>query len=218
MSGDVTSSSIYASASANSYTYNLIYKSVNGTQLGSSSFSQTYGTKCTITAPPFSGYITPASQQVTWDSTSAKTITFVYSVEPVGNRTVSGTCIASKPEITFSAEIQWQNRTADSVQVRFVWTNTICATGRDGYSLRLNTSCNGVSGGTAVITSTSTWNSSVSYARSQTVTTDWITVPVSATTQYVTTNIYWYQANANGNQVSGTTDYSDWWQLTIPTY
>lgn len=216
VSGDVTASSIYASAAANSYTYNVVYKSVNGTLLGSTTATNKYGTTNTIAAPAFSGYVTPAEQQVTWDTTTGKTIEFVYPVVSVGYRTVDGTCCSS-PVITFTAEIQYQNRTANSVQVRFVWTNTL-QSGYDGYSLRLNTSCNGISGGTATITSTSTWNNTASYERSRTVTTDWITVPVDATTASVRTEVYWYQGDYYGNRVSVTTDFSDYWILPIPTY
>ena len=217
VTGNVTTSNIYATATPNNYTYNVVYRSVNGTSLGTSSVTHAFGTTNTITAPAFDGYTTPSSQSIRWDSTSPKTITFTYSVNSVGYRTVSGQCCTS-PVITYSAEMQYQNRTANSVQVRFVWTNTLQKNGYDGYSLRLNTSCNGVSGGTATITSTSTWNNAASYDRSQTVTTDWMTVPVDATTTYVKTEIYWYHANYYGTQVSGTSSYSDWWHFTIPTY
>lgn len=61
--------------SAQSYTYNIVYKSKNGQQLGTSTVSGTYGETKTISPANFTGYTPPANQTVTWDATS-KTITF----------------------------------------------------------------------------------------------------------------------------------------------
>ena len=71
---------LYAIWQINQYTYNIVYKSSSGTALGTSTATYNYGTTNTITAPAKTGYTTPASQSVKWDSTSAKTITFTYSL------------------------------------------------------------------------------------------------------------------------------------------
>ena len=64
---------------ANDYTYNVVYKSSTGIELGSTTVTKKFGTTNTIAPPDFTGYTTPAAQSVTWDSTTAKTITFVYN-------------------------------------------------------------------------------------------------------------------------------------------
>ena len=70
---------LYAVWDANSYTYNIIYKSSSGNQLGTGTVSKDFGTTNTISPKSFTGYATPSSQSVKWDSTSAKTITFTYT-------------------------------------------------------------------------------------------------------------------------------------------
>ena len=62
----------------NDYTYNVVYKSSTGKDLGSATVTNTFGTTNTITAPAKAGYTTPSAQNVVWDSTS-KTITFIYA-------------------------------------------------------------------------------------------------------------------------------------------
>lgn len=106
VTGNVNSSTIYATASANSYTYNIVYRSVNGTNLGSTTITKTWGTTVTVSAPDKSsqGYTTPGSQTVIWDSTSPKTITFTYGIASVGYTTKSGTMDTS-PKLTYSATL-----------------------------------------------------------------------------------------------------------------
>ena len=72
---------LYAKWTANEYTYNVVYKSSTGVELGSTTVTKKFGTTNTISAPVYTGYTTPASQSVTWDSAVAKTITFTY--EPI---------------------------------------------------------------------------------------------------------------------------------------
>ena len=47
---------LYAHWSANQYTYSIVYKSTNGTNLGSTTKTQIYGTSCTVSAPEKTGY------------------------------------------------------------------------------------------------------------------------------------------------------------------
>ena len=70
---------LYAVWDANSYTYNVIYKSSSGNQLGTSTVVHDFGTTNTVSPKSFTGYANPSSQSVKWDSTSAKTITFTYT-------------------------------------------------------------------------------------------------------------------------------------------
>lgn len=69
---------LYAQWTANSYEYNIVYKSSSGKALGSTTATFNFGTTNTITAPAKIGYTTPASQSVAWDTAGTKTITFTY--------------------------------------------------------------------------------------------------------------------------------------------
>lgn len=71
---------LYAVWKANNYTYNIVYQSSSGSQLGTNTITRAYGTKNQIVYPKaFIGYASPSSQSVTWDSTKAKIITFTYT-------------------------------------------------------------------------------------------------------------------------------------------
>lgn len=193
VSGSIGSSVIYATTTPNNYTYNIVYKSSNGTNLGSTTVTYAFGTTNTISAPAKSGYNTPGSQSVKWDSTSAKTITFTYS--PTGTATSQSLTSGNwwKPNsssgITFSVKGEWQNRTANSVQVRIVWTQSI-KTAAFGFNQWFY--CSFWDGGNSVantgsvkIASTTTWpyksDSGPWHTGSVTAYSNWITVPLSST-------------------------------------
>ena len=93
VTGNVTSDNIYASATPNSYTYNIVYKSSNETALGTDTVTYEFGTTNTISPKAFTGYTTPVAQSVKWDSTNAKTITFIYSPSPVADYNTSWTWV-----------------------------------------------------------------------------------------------------------------------------
>lgn len=192
VSGNVTSSTIYTSASLNKYTYNIVYKSSNGTNLGSAEAGYLYGTTNTITPPAFPGYTTPSAQSVKWDSTSAKTITFTYAPTSVATSQslTSGTWWASGGGgITYSVKAEYRNRTANSVEVRIVWTQTIkqAAFGYNQYfycSL-WNAGVNRGNTGNVKIASTSTWpyysDSGPWHSGSVTANSGWIKVTLNTT-------------------------------------
>lgn len=215
VTGNVTSSDIYATSSANSYTYSIVYQSSNGTSLGSTTATYQFGTTNKITPPAYSGYTTPSAQSVAWDTAGSKTITFTYSPTSVSFTGKSGT-VTTSPSTTFYAEVQYQNRTASSIQIRVVWTDTIAAYGYNAQAHKFDASCNGVSAGRTVITNYYDWSSSVSYARSATGYSAWMTVPVSATTTSVSVTVKHVQTNIPGTVLS--TDYSATWTIRIPTY
>lgn len=79
LSSGNASINVYAQWEANSYTYNIVYKSSSGAQLGTATISKNYGTTNTVSPESFAGYTSPSSQSVKWDSTTAKTITFTYT-------------------------------------------------------------------------------------------------------------------------------------------
>lgn len=221
VTGNITSSSIYASASLNSYTYNIVYQSSNGTRLGSSTATYKYGTTNTISPKSFSGYNTPASQSVRWDSTSTKTITFTYSPTWVGSTSSSGT-IASSPKLSYSVTVEHQNRTASSVQLRVSWTTTIGAYYYTVYGQNFTASASSVSTGAVTVAGFNSWASNVSYARSSTGTSGWITVPLSTTgATSVPLSIYYYQTNSNGTDMSknyGEESVNTTLNVSVPAY
>ena len=197
VTGNVTTDDIYASASPNNYTYTIQYRSSNGTNLGSSSATYTFGTTHTISAPGKSGYNTPAAQSVKWDATS-KTITFTYTPTSVSKTTFSRT-VDTSPRIAYSGSVEYRNRTASSVQLRVTLTSTISAGGWTVYGQRFNATCGSASTGAVQVLAFNGWQNSSSSNRSSTGTSGWITVPLGTTNATsVSMNLYYYQVNANG--------------------
>lgn len=214
VTGNVNSSVIYATASPNSYTYTILYRSSNGTDLGSSSATYNYGTTNTIYAPDKSGYYTPGSQTIAWDSTS-KTITFYYSVYTPSNnvQVASGNWWVGsdgKVRIWYGVNAEWRNRTSNSIQVQLIWTNTIRAYSYYGYGQSFSASIGGVGTGNVQICSNSTWASQTTSERSQTAYSGWVTVPVSATDTSVSISASWWDVYGRSGSWSNT--------LTIPAY
>ena len=216
VSGNVGSSTIFASASANNYTYDIAYRSTNGTSLGSATITRTWGTVETINAPSKTGYNTPASQTITWDATS-KTITFYYTPSSVSSQqnVASGWWWQNTQNsgIQYSVKAYYQNRTSTSVQVKLVWTQSIMRAFY-GANQWFNATIGGISTGDVQIASISTWydGSGTSYTGSVTVESNWITVSVGATeTSLSISTHYWTTPQ---NWVSG------YWTATmsIPTY
>ena len=218
VTGNVTGSTIYATATANSYTYNIKYVSVNGTNLGTGTATYKYGTTNTITAKTFAGYTTPAAQSVTWDSTSAKTITFTYAVVPTTNPKgiASGAWwnYDGAARITYSVSAEYRNRTANSVQVRVIWTNTIVKNYFYGYAQYFSGTVGGIGTGNITICTASTWakgNTNTSSARSQTAYSGWITVSLNTTNQTnVSLSGKWWDGMGLGGNWSGS--------ITVPAY
>lgn len=218
VSGNITSSDIYANTEANQYTYKVVYKSSNGTSLGSTTVTHYYGNSYTVSAPGKSGYTTPSSQNVSWDSTSDKTITFTYT--PIGRSTkqtmASGhmdywTSSSGRPSgIRFDAYAEYQNRTANSVQIRISYTNYCYAYTIFGYGQWFTPTINGSNCGETKIVDSSTWSGSATYERSASASSGWVTVPVSPTTTSVGLSSTWRTGNPTSGSWSGT--------ITIPTY
>ena len=215
VAGSVTESSIYASASPNSYTYTILYRSTNGTDLGSSTATYIFGTTQQLSAPAKSGYNTPASQTVVWDATS-KTITFYYSPSWVGSTTKTGTAVSS-PKITYSATVEYRNRTASSVEFRVIWTATIVKNGYDAYGQRFNATCGSSSTGAVEVVKFGAWANSSTSARSSTGTSGWVRASVNTTNATsLSIGVYYYQVNSNGTKMGS--DMSTTWQVPIPAY
>ena len=71
---------VYAQWTPNSYTYNIKYVSSSNKSLGSDTVTGIFDTSKTVTPPNKAGYTTPVAQTVKFDSTTAKTITFIYQL------------------------------------------------------------------------------------------------------------------------------------------
>ena len=213
--GNVTSNDIYATATANSYTYTMKFVSNHGTSLGSVPVTKPYGTTYTYTPPAKSGYNTPGAQTIVWDSTTAKTVTFTYT--PTGVSTSqngpSGNWYVwdGKYGITYSTKLQYQNRTANSVQIKVVWTNTMLKNSYYGYAQYFTANIGGKSSGEKQIAASSLWTSYVSYDRTATADTGWITVTgLSATQQSVAISASYRDINGQSGSWSR--------NISIPTY
>ena len=210
---------LYAHWTANWYTYSIVYKSSNGTDLGTSTATYQYGTTNTISPPEKTGYVTPSAQTVAWDSTSGKTITFTYTrIEPATSQAlVNGTwwqSSSSSSKITYAATGEWRNRTANSIEIRIKWVQTITG-GYYGYTQKFSAQFlydgnNVANTGTVQIASSTTWPSSSSPNKgSKTVYSGWITVPITPTATSVTVKCNYWDANLD-KTVSGS--------MTIPAY
>ncbi len=223
VTGNVTSSNIYATATANSYTYNIVYQSSNGTALGTATATYKYGTTNTISPASFSGYTTPSSQSVKWDSTSAKTITFTYSPTWVDATYVNGYVTNDTYyKLAYNVTMEYQNRTATSVQIRFTWTATLSGSGTyNNYAQMFRAWNDSASTGNVQILKQGAWGSTSSSTRSATASSGWITVPVSTTdATAVAFNVYYFQANSNGTDITPTyaSNMSAYWWVNIPAY
>lgn len=214
VAGNITSSSIYANAGLNSYTYNIVYKSSNGTSLGTSTATYKYGTTNTVYPKSISGYTSPSSQSVKWDSVSAKTITFIYTPTAVATtqNVANGTWwyYDGAARITYSVNAEYRNRTANTVQIRFVWTNSIVKNYYYGYAQYFYASAGGVGTGDVTIASSSLWAESSYSARSKTVYSGWITVPVSTGQQKVSIGADFWDSVVGKSSWNAT--------MSIPTY
>lgn len=212
---------LYAHWTANDYSYNIVYQSSNGTNLGSSTVTKEFDTTNTITPPAYAGYTTPEAQDVTWDSIS-KTITFAYAPVAVDYFTKSQQWNSS-PVQTFNATVEYQNRTADSVQIRIIWTNTI-KSGYTIYGQKFYGSCGGVSIPKTKVVSFNDWKNSSSSPRSKTGTSSWITIPLNTTAATtLSLSIKYHQYNSNDTDVStlssvNATKYEATWTINIPAY
>lgn len=201
---------LYAQWKANTYTYNVTYKSSTGKALGTSTVAGTYGSSKSVSAPAKTGYTTPSAQTVKFDSTSAKTITFTYPIVNytisynLGGGTVSGnptsynvessTITLKNPAKTGFTFKGWTGSNGSSVQ-----TSVSIASGSTGnksytanwtannYTLTFNANGGSVSTASKVVANGAQYG----------------TLPTPTRTGY--TFAGWYTAASGGTKVSTTT-------------
>ena len=219
VTGNISSSNIYASATLNSYTYNIVYQSSNGTDLGGDTATYEYGTTNIISAPAKSGYVTPDSQSVVWDSTGAKTIIFTYAPASVTNVAKTGNFISSSPKITYSTTMNYRNRTANSIEVQLT-TTVKMQSGWSGFAhgIAYKATCGSVNSGVVQIAG---YKGLESGGSSKTGSSSWITIPLTTTdATTVSFSVYMYQSNYYGTDLTsyGYDSNNFTWTMNIPAY
>ncbi len=209
LSGNQT---LYAHWNQQLLSYTVSYESVNGTNLGSSSGTAQAGATVTLTPKVFSGYNTPASATITVKENNVS-YTFIYTPTP----TATSQSLANgwwwqsntKYGITFDAKAEYRNRTANSVEIRIVWTQSIKGAmfgfNQYFYCSLWHNGVNKANTGNVKIASTTTWpynTNGTYYTGSRTVYSSWIKVPLTTTgATTVVVNCDWWTQN-NGNQGS----------------
>ncbi len=128
----------------------------------------------------------------------------------------------SSPEIKYSVAIEYRNRTADSVEIKMTWTSTISKDWYTAYRQNYVFKIGSVSSGTVNVVPFNSWKNKVSYNRSLTGETGWVTVPLN--TQDATTldlTVYYWQENSGGTDMCKYYGYSgvyETWTINIPSY
>ena len=222
VSDDVGSNEIYATATVNNRTFNVTYKSTNGTNLGNTTVTVPYGESKTITPPAKAGYITPAAKTVNGSSSNTNVV-FEYSVKTPSNTSESVpfqyTANGGTLYETFYYVIEFRNRTVNSVEVRVTMKHSIKQWGIDPY--RYDVSITGPDGTTksATVVPANTWvvvnGHGVSHDDSRTKSTGWITITgLSPTQTTVPVRVkYWmHNGGADNVRINKTVN------ANIPTY
>ena len=160
-------------------TYRVNRVSSNGTNLGSYTFSGKYGTSTTIYPDSITGYSSPGGQSVSFNTLDTQTYTFTYTPKGVSNATFSGTwwTYEGKAVLTYYVVIETRNRTANSVQYRVKWTNTIVPERYYGYTQVFDLKCANTDTGRVTICGPSVMRDGTQgKERSATGTSNWETV------------------------------------------
>ena len=143
-----------------------------------------------------------------------------YDKDIVYTATTKTGTISTSPGLTYSAKIEYRNRTADSVEVRIAWTTSIRNGSYTRYGQNFNFSVGSAKSGNVRVVSFDTWKNYTSSVRSKTGTSGWVTVPLNtpaATT--ISMKIYYWQTNSNDydmNKYDGTAAINTTWKIDIP--
>ncbi len=217
----ITSSNhtLYAHWTANSYTYSIVYESSNGTSLGLTTMTKTYGSSATVTPPAYAGYTTPSAQTVNWDS-SSKTVTFTYSPVSATVTSIKNVHFATynSGEETYSAEITVGERTATSVKIKIKVTFRLPAGAYNTYAHKLTGKIDDTSIPKTTIVSLNKWKSASSSVRTESSTTSWITVPVTATQTTVNAKLILRLYNSSDSYMSSLASSEKNVTVNIPGY
>ena len=216
VTGDVTADTIFATTVANTYTLTFVYKSTNGTYLGEQKVTHAYNTSevYTLNHTAYPGYVTPGGEVrigwITEDTTEERTYAPADVSTSQGVASGSWWYYNGATRLGYNVAVEYQNRTADNVQMRVVWTNTMGKYHYYGYTQSFNASLGGVGTGDITIAKASLWNSAVNYDRSQTAYSGWVTVPLNTTNQTTVSVSGGYWSAVTSGNWSGT--------VTVPAY
>ena len=126
-------------------------------------------------------------------------------------KTVTG-IYDSEPKITYSALIQYRNRTEDSVEIRVIWT----ATKHSGYNYHAQNvkfTVGNVTSGKVEIVPEGDWEKGYS---SRTAESPWFTVSLdSADATSIGLKVYYWQTT-NGGKTVVNVKINQTWTITIP--
>lgn len=126
-------------------------------------------------------------------------------------KTVSGS-YTSEPQISYSALIQYRNRTSNSVEIRVIWT----ATKHSGYNYHAQNvefSVGNATSGTVVIVPEGDWENGYS---SRTAESPWFTVSLdTADAASINLKVHYWQ-ESRGNKVND--KINTYWTIDIPAY
>ena len=143
-----------------------------------------------------------------------------YDKDVIYTLTTKTGTISTSPGLTYSAVIEYRNRTADSIEIRVKWTTTIKKGSWTRYGQNFNFTLGSAKSENIKVLSFDSWKNTSSSARSSTGTSAWITVPLntaSATT--LNMKIYYWQTNSNNVDMykyDGTECVNTTWTLNIP--
>ena len=204
----------------------IVYCSTNGTILGSVTEQHKVGESVKLTPKEYSGYATPSEAVITWTDSTSDDV-FSYTPSAVSNSTKCGR-VWDDPVVTYSVTIELGTRREKSIDVRIKWSSSIAAYGWTVYGQRFSASIyaegnSKADTGNVTIAGYNTWKSSVNYERTETVYSDWVTVPVnSADTDKINVEVYQCFFNSNGTDMwsyNGTAHVAaTWTNIPIPKY
>ena len=143
-----------------------------------------------------------------------------YDKDVVYTLTTKTGTISNSPNLTYSAVIEYRNRTADSIEIRVKWTTTIRNGSYTVYGQNFKFSIGSVETGKVKVASFNTWKNASSSTRSSSGTSEW--VKISLNTNSATTldmKIYYWQTNSNNLDMykyDGTSCVNTTWKLNIP--
>ena len=209
VTGNVGSDKIYATATASNRTFNVTYKSTNGTNLGNTTVTVPYGETKTISPPAKTGYTTPAAKTVN-GSDSNTNIVFEYT--PKNPTKTSKTVQFDFPEDsdnipneTYYYVVEYRNRTSNSVEVRVTLKHTIKKGSYNTfrYDVSITDVSNSSNSAQATVVPAKTWDNTtgVTHDDSRTKSTGWITITGLSATQTTVPVIvkYWVHDMGDAN-------------------
>ncbi len=139
--------------------------------------------------------------------------------DAVTGLTANGT-IDTSPKLTYSAEVQLQNRTETSVDMRIKWTTAVGAMSFTYYGQRFKASVKDKDFGTVTVSGYGELSTPDEVKQEATAVSDWVTVELdTADETTVDMLVYYYQTGPSGNDTTikqQTSGLDLTWKVNIP--